>query len=294
MLHNTQKSGYFYLFPAFLVLALIILIPLLFGFVTSFMSWDWAAGEASKMSFIGLKNYNTMLHDKNFWLSIGRTIIITIIAIIVQFILGFSCALLLNQDIRFKWFFRTAFIFPLVVSDIVAALIWKMIFNPAWGPLNYYLGFLGLGSPNWLGDPSLVLPVAIIIDTWWQTGQLTIIFLAGLQGMDMEILEMSKVDGANYFQRLRLIIIPILKPVITVGLMFRSMDIIRIFAIIWGTTGGGPGRASEVAQLYIYREGVGRYLKMGYSATLSVTFTVIIIIVIMTFMKLIHRAEDKF
>jgi len=121
----------------------------------------------------------------------------------------------------------------------------------------------------------------MIVDTWWQTGNITILLLAGLQMLPKSPLEMALVDGASYWQKLRYIILPLLRPVILISLLFRTLDLVRVFSIMWGITEGGPGRASMVAQLYIYRQGMGRYLKMGYSASLAIIFASVVTIVIL-------------
>ncbi len=278
-----------YLLPGMVALTAIVVFPIGFGLYTSLTSWNWAAGAANSMTFIGLGNYGTMLHDTNFWNSIWRTLYFTVGAVAVEFVLGLGCALLLNMKTKGTAFFRTAFVFPLMVSDIVAALMWKMLLNPAMGHVNYYLGVIGLGAPNWIGDPHLVIITAILIDVWWQTGNITLILLAGLKSIPASHLEAAQVDGASAWQRLRFVIIPWLRPVIFVALVFRTIACLRVFTIMWGVTGGGPGRASEVAQLYIYKEGLGRLLKMGYSASLAITFSLIIVILIGAYIRRLGR-----
>lgn len=285
------KKGvlFLFIFPGILALTAIVIFPIIFGFYTSLSRWNWAAGEAGSMTFVGLQNYRKILHDAYFWNSIWRTVYFAIGAVGVQFLLGLGCALLLNQRVRGTVLFRPAFMFPLMVSDIVAALMWKMLLNPALGHVNYYLGALGLPTPNWIGDPHIVIPAAILVDTWWQTGFITLILLAGLKSIPEDLLEAARVDGASAWQRLRYVMLPCLSPVIFVALVFRTIACLRVFAIMWGITGGGPARASEVSQLYIYNQGLGRLLKMGYSAGLAIAFSAIIVVIIAVYIRRLGR-----
>lgn len=284
-----KKNPYFYVLPATIVLASLVIFPIGYGFLLSFIRWNWAAGEYSSPTLIGIANYIKILSDSYFWNSLWHTLYFTVGAVTIEFLLGFACALLLNQVIRGGAIFRALFIFPLMVSDIVAALMWKMLLNPALGHVNYYLNLFGLLSFNWLGDAKIVIPAAILIDTWWQTGNITLILLAGLKSLPRDPVEMATIDGASKWQVFQYITLPLLKPVILIALIFRTIDCLRVFAIIWGTTGGGPGRASEVTQLYLYLQGMGRLLKIGYSSALAIVFSGIVGIIIALYIYLLRR-----
>jgi multiple sugar transport system permease protein len=273
----TQRKwlGYIYMLPALAIAAGMILYPLLYGMYTSLFQWNWAAGIQNHI-FIGLGNYIQLLSDEYFWNALKNTLYFTALSLVFEFSLGLLCALLLYGKIKGALVFRTIMMFPLMVSDIVAALMWKMMLDPSGGIMNQMLAAVHLGTPNWLGDKLIVIPALALVDTWWQTGNITIILLAGLQSLSKEPLEMAEVDGANKFQLFIYLIWPQLIPYVKTALSFRLIDLLRVFSLAWAITGGGPVRASEVSQLYIYTQGMGKYLNIGYSISLALTFAAIV------------------
>ena len=289
--HNTKKVnqkkllGYLYMLPALLIAAIIILYPLLYGAYTSLFQWNWTAGMQNKV-FVGIQNYIKMFSDDYFWNAIKNTLLFTVISMTAELILGLAIALLLNSITKGSLVLRTVMMFPLMISDIVAALMWKMLLDPSSGVVNQILQIFHFGALNWLGDAHLVVPALSIVDTWWQTGNIVIILLAGLQSLPREPIEMAEVDGANGVQLFRFLIWPQLIPFVKIAVVFRLIDLMRVFALSWAITGGGPVRASEVAQLYIYKVGMGKYLDIGYSISLAFTFAVIVFLMILLMNKL--------
>ena len=278
--------GYLYLIPALLIAAVIILYPLLYGAYTSLFQWNWTAGMQNKV-FVGLQNYFQLFSDDYFWNAIKNTLLFTVISMTAELILGLAIALLLNSITKGSLVLRTVMMFPLMISDIVAALMWKMLLDPSSGVVNQMLQMLHLGTPNWLGDSRLVVPALAIVDIWWQTGNIVIILLAGLQSLPREPIEMAEVDGANGFQLFHYLIWPQLIPFVKTAVIFRLIDLMRVFALSWAITGGGPVRASEVAQLYIYKVGMGKYLDIGYSISLAFTFAIFVFLVVWLVNKLL-------
>jgi multiple sugar transport system permease protein len=284
--------GYLFVTPGMLIAAALILYPLLFGIFVSFHQWDWAKGQADSMVFIGLDNYARMLKDPYFWNALKNTVYFATIALVAELCLGLVCALLLHSITRGSLIFRTALIFPLMISDIVAAVVWKMLLDPSTGHINYFLSVLHLPTFNWLTDPKLVIPVVALVETWWNTGVVTLILLSGLQSLPTEPIEMARVDGASGLQIFWHITLPGLRPFIWTAVIFRTIDLLRVFAVVWGTTGGGPARASQVAQHYLYAQGIGSYLNIGYAASLAVTFAIFIGIVVSIYLRFAQGIED--
>jgi multiple sugar transport system permease protein len=282
---SKRLTPYVFLIPAIIVFGILTFQPIIFGTYISLNKWDWRTSQ-SKIEFIGLQNYAVALGEQRFWADLLHTFYFSAGAVAIEFFLGFGMALLLSQKIRGAAFFRSVFIFPLMISDIVAALMWKVMYDPTLGIINYILGLVRLPTPAWLSDPTTVMPAIIFIDAWWQTGNITLILLAGLLSLPKAPFEAAVVDGASKWQTFRHITLPIMKPIIIVALIFRTIDTLRVFAIVFGTSFGGPERMSEVMQLWIYLVGIGRFLDMGYAAAIAILFSLIILVVVLVYHRM--------
>lgn len=265
-----------FLLPAAAVLFLIAAYPVGFGVWAGFHQWNWALGQAENWTFIGFDNYAQLFANKAFWNSIRVTVTFTAIAVTLQLILGLGVALLLHHNVRASWFFRSAVVFPLMVSDIVAAVIFSTILDPNLGILNYALSVLGLPGPNWVGNPHLVIITLSLVDTWWQTGNIILILLAGMTSIPQDRVDMASIDGASGWRMFVHITLPALKPFILVALVFRTIDALRVFALAWAITKGGPLRATEVSQLYIFKQGIGGFYNMGYASAAAAVFAIFV------------------
>lgn len=285
--------GYLFTLPGLLVAGALILYPLLFGLYVSLNEWNWSSGQSAHMTFVGLQNYIDLIHDKLFWNALLNTFYFTGGALVVEMVIGTICALLLNSITVGSAFFRTILIFPLMISDIVAAIMWKMLLDPSLGFVNYMLSLVGMSGINWLSDAHLVIPAIVLVDAWWQTGVITLIILAGLQSLPEEPREIARVDGANSWQIFVHVTLPAITPFLWTAAIFRVIDLLRVFAIVWGTTGGGPARASQVAQHYIYAQGIGGYLHIGYSTSLAVTFAAFICIAVVVLLGLSRKGPSE-
>lgn len=168
-------------------------------------------------------------------------------------------------------------ILPLMVSGIAVSLIWKVMLDPTLGIVNYLLSLVGIPGPAWLGTVPTAMPSIIMIDTWWQTAFTFIILSSALKSLPAEPFEAARLEGATPFQTFRFVTLPMLKPVLITVIIFRTIDTLKVFDIIFGTTGGGPLRATESVQTLAYQTAFKSY-KFGESAAIAVVFSLIILV----------------
>ena len=281
---SRADRGTRFLIPLIVVLGLTSLYPTLYSVYMSFFDWNWG----TQFSFIGLDNYIELATSERFRISLWNTFVFTIGAVAVELILGMFLALVVNRLGRGAAAVRTLLLVPLMVSGIIVALIWKIILDPTIGPVNLVLRELGIPVLGFLGDPAMGMASIILIDVWWQTAFVFIVFSAGLQALPREPLEAAEVDGAGVFARLRYVMLPMLKPIILVIVLFRTIDALKVFAIIFGTTGGGPLTTTESVQVFAYRLAFKQQ-----AMSLSMAAMVIFAVIVLTIVVLIRRASRE-
>jgi multiple sugar transport system permease protein len=257
------------------------LYPTFYSLYMSFFDWDWG----KQFDFIGLGNYQALLGSERFHTALWNTFVFTVSAVFVELVLGMGLALVVDRLGRGAGIVRAILLVPLMVSGIVVALIWKILMDPTVGPIGLVLRQVGIGPLGFLGDPAMGMASIVLIDTWWQTAFVFIVLSAGLQALPREPQEAAEVDGASARQRLRYITLPMLKPIILVILLFRTIDCLKVFAIIFGTTGGGPLTTTESVQIVAYRTAF-KQQGMSLAMTMMVVFAVIVLSVVLVFQRL--------
>lgn len=254
--------------PATAVVFVLMVFPV---FYTGYMSLhSWFASSLTAPEFIGLQNFKrAFTQDERFRNAIWLTVYFTALATALQLVLGVSLALLLNRPFRGKGFFRSIFLMPMVATPVAIALVWMMMYNPTLGVMNYLVGLVGLGPYKWVSDVRFVIPALAMVDTWEWTPLITLITLAGLATLPLEPYESALIDGATPAQMFWRITLPLLRPTIVVALLFRSIDCLKTFDIIYVMTAGGPGFASETLNVYTFQVGLF-YFHIGYASSLLV------------------------
>ncbi|MEK7220833.1 MAG: sugar ABC transporter permease [candidate division NC10 bacterium] len=254
--------------PAAVVVFVLMVFPV---FYTVYMSLhSWFASSLTAPEFIGLQNFKrAFTQDERFRNAIWLTLYFTALATALQVVLGVSLALLLNRPFRGKGFFRSIFLLPMVATPVAIALVWMMMYNPTLGVMNYLVGLVGLGPYKWVSDVRFVIPALAVVDTWEWTPLITLITLAGLATLPLEPYESALIDGATPAQMFWRITLPLLRPTIMVALLFRSIDCLKTFDIIYVMTAGGPGFASETLNVYTFQVGLF-YFHIGYASSLLV------------------------
>lgn len=262
--------------PAFLALTLITLVPLLYTFRLSF--YDYKLSEkGSKDVFVGLQNYVTLFQDEQFLNSLFRTFVFMVCAVALEVIIGILLALALNAIPKVKRLFTSMILIPMMVAPLVIGLMFNFFINPQFGLYVWLVNTLHLPFPTVLTSDSLTaMTVVILMDVWEWAPYLGLVFLAGLQSISGEYYEAAMVDGASDRQIFRHITLPLMKPVLTVGILLRAMEAFKEFDKPYVLTGGGPGNATEVIDLYTYRQAFVSF-KFSYAAAICVVLFLILI-----------------
>lgn len=284
----TAKRDYFPLFliaPTVGCLFLIVIYPMLCSLYLSTTNFDLSSGE---QSFIGVENYLEILRDIEFFESLGITLTLTAVTVSGSFLIGFGLALILNRYTKGRAAILPLLLMPMMLTPVVIGLMWAMMYNADYGVFSYLLGVVGVERRSWTGDPSTALLSVIVTDIWQWTPFMMILLLSGLQSLPQEPYEASQIDGASKLQTVRFITLPMLMPIIMVAIIFRTLDAIKIFDIVYTLTAGGPGTATEVVSLFIYRTGF-RFFHMGYATTLSWVLLVVTIVISQIYIKLIRK-----
>ncbi len=269
--------------PAAVVVFVLMVFPV---FYTLYMSLhSWFASSLTAPEFIGLQNFKrAFTQDERFRNAIWLTLYFTVLATALQVVLGVTLALLLNRPFRGKGFFRSIFLLPMVATPVAIALVWMMMYNPTLGVMNYLVSLVGLGPYKWVSDARLVIPALAVVDTWEWTPLITLITLAGLATLPVEPYESAVIDGATPAQMFWRITLPLLRPTIMVALLFRSIDCLKTFDIIYVMTAGGPGFASETLNVYTFQVGLF-YFHIGYASSLLVILFALVLGVSLVLIK---------
>ncbi len=253
--------------PALAVLVLTTTAPLVYLAWTSLMrielAMPWLTG------FAGLANFEKMGADARFWHSLALTLVYTTSTVVLQVTIGLSLALLVLRIPKGQGIARVAAILPIVLAPVVVGLFWRtLVLAPDFGLVDLVTRALGLGSHNWLGDPQLALISVIAIHTWQWTPFAFLVLLASLASLPPDVYEAARIDRATPWQRFRHITLPLIRPAIVVVVIMRLMIALSAFAAIYAATGGGPGTATEILNLYAYRTSFAE-LNLGYGASLA-------------------------
>ena len=283
---------YWFILPAVILLIVLMLYPIITVIYYSFMDKVITVKESH---FVGFKNYKTILADPVFWISVKNTLVYTIISVFFHMIIGLAFALLLNTDLIpsfLKGLLRVCFIMPWVVTVTIVAILWRLILNPD-GILNYILSNMGLMSTKiaWLSEVKTAMPSLIFINIWSGYPYFMVTILAALQGIPKDYYEAATIDGCNGFEKFIYITLPQLKPVMLSIIMLDLIWTMRVFALVWSTTGGGPITATEVLGSYIYKKAYN-ILDFSTASAASVIILLMSIVLSIFYVKAQKVRED--
>jgi multiple sugar transport system permease protein len=274
--------------PALAVLLLTTTVPLVYlawtGLNRIDLSMPWLTG------FVGLDNFGKMGDDPRFWNSLWLTVVYTASTVVLQVVIGLSLALLVLQIPRGQGLLRVGAILPIVLAPVVVGLFWRtLVLSPDVGLVDMATRAMGLGSHNWLGDPQLALISVIAIHTWQWTPFAFLVLLATLSTLPPDVYEAARLDRASSWQRFVHITLPLIRPAIMMVVIMRMMTALSAFAAIFAATGGGPGSATEILNLYAYRTSFTE-LNLGYGASLAMVLLGITIVVSFFMFRLRRKA----
>ncbi|RKZ26940.1 sugar ABC transporter permease [bacterium] len=269
--------------PFLLPLVFVVSVFMLFPVIGTFWMSLWQDVSFLPRKFVGLSHYLRLFRDTGFWQSAAFTLLFTFVSVAVETMLGLFMALLVNEHFRFRGLMRAVMLLPWAIPSVIGARIWQLIYRYDYGLANYVLQKISGKVVNWLGSSTGAFLSLIIADVWRTTPFVAIILLAGLQVIPDEIYRQAKVDGATLFQRFFRITLPLLKPILIVAVLFRTIDALRVFDIIYVITGGGPGGATTSLSLYGYK-----YFLLGdfgYGSAISISLFLLALFIALLYIK---------
>jgi multiple sugar transport system permease protein len=277
--------GLSFILPNFMGFLILILIPVIFSLVLSFMEWD----GFNPMKFIMLENFITIFKDRVFRGAIWKTGYYSLFTVLLSLGASLGLAVLLNKKLMGKGFFRSAIFFPYVASIVAVSVVWNALFQKDFGPINGFLKMIGIAKPpGWTASVDWVIPALIIVSVWKNMGYFMIVYLAALQDIPYSLYEASTIDGANKRQQFFSITFPLLAPSTFFVLMMLTINSFKIFDLVYMMTEGGPGNASTMLSQYIYNQAFISWNYGKASAAAMILFLIVGTITVLQF-----RVEKK-
>ncbi|SDT34502.1 carbohydrate ABC transporter permease [Microlunatus soli] len=279
-----------FLAPAILLLGAVLAYPLLYTLRISVSDFDLASFAPSE--WVGADNYLDVLTDGNFGNSLIVTGIYLVISLPVQLALGFGIAFLINAEWRGRNVVRALFLVPMVVSPIVSGGIWKIMLDPLWGVISWFLGLFGIGTVDWFGSAGMAMISIVLIDTWRSVPLIVLIASAAMLTLPRDVFEAAAVDGADRWRTLTSISLPMLAPMIAATFVVRWLTAVKMFDVILATTNGGPGQSTNVVNLYVYRQAF-QLLRFGTSSAMAIIVLIITVALTFVFLWGSKKLEDR-
>ena len=271
--------------PALLVIAVFFFLPVVAALAMSLTDFDiYALADSRNLRLVGLQNYAQLLQTPLFWQAFGNTLYFVVVGVPLSITVSFGAALLLHSRVvKFQAFFRTALFAPVVTTLVAVAVIWRYLFHPHYGLLNYTLGLIGISPVDWLGDPRWAMPAIIVFAVWKNFGYNMIILLAGLQSIPEQLYEAARIDGASMWQQFRHVTLPMLAPIVTMVNILTIAGYFQLFAEPYVMTQGGPLQSTVSVLYFMYEEGF-KWWNLGSAS--AVAFVLFLFIFCVTAVQL--------
>ncbi|BBA34119.1 sugar ABC transporter permease [Methylocaldum marinum] len=279
------NPAFWFVAPALVLIAVFFFLPAAASLFLSFTDFDiYALGDLERLRFVALENYLRLLRDPLFWTALKNTLYFVLIGGPLSVAVSLGAALLVNHRlVRFKGLFRSLLFLPVVTTLVAIAVVWRYLYHPRHGFLNYLLGQFGLGPVDWLGDPDWAMPAIILMAIWKNFGFNMIIFIAGLQSIPTRLYEAAVIDGANAWRQFRHVTLPMLAPTFVFVTVITMIGYFQLFAEPYVMTQGGPANSTLSVALLMFQEGF-RWWNLGYAA--AVAFTLFLIVLAGTLLQL--------
>lgn len=274
------RAGWLLLSPALLLIGVFFVVPVVASLLLGFTDFDiYALADLDALRIIGLRNYQALLDSPLFWQALRNTCYFAFVGGPLSVAVSLAAALLVNaRATRFKAFFRSVLFMPFVTTLVAVAIVWRYLYHPEYGLLNWALSFIGLGPVDWLGSASWAMPSIILVAVWKGFGYNMLVFIAGLQSIPEDLYEAARLDGATGWQQFRYITLPMLRPTMLFVAIITMVGFFQLFAEPYVMTQGGPLRSTTSLVLLMYEEGF-RWWRMGYAAAVAVVLFLLILAV---------------
>jgi trehalose/maltose transport system permease protein len=271
-----------FLAPAAITLAIVTLYPILYVLWLSLQRYSLIAGPSR---FVGMDNFARLFGDARFWNALGNTAYFTALSVAAELLFGLAIALLLARAFAGRGALRAIVLLPWAIPTVVAARMWEWMYNGDFGVINYLLGT----DINWLGSPVWAIHAAIAMDVWKSTPFAALLLLAGRLTIAPELYQAARLDGAGSWALFHYVTLPLLRPLIFIVLIFRTIDAFRVFDAIYVLTGGGPANTTETLSIYAYKV-LFQGLEFGYGSALAVAVFVCVAAVTVVYVRLLRRS----
>jgi multiple sugar transport system permease protein len=287
-----RKTAYLLVLPAVVVILAITIFPLIYSFRMTFFNYFLSSGKPP--AFIGFNNWRDVFRDREFQGSLLITLKVVIPALLLEFLSGMVLAVLLNRKLVARGLIISLLAIPIMIAPAAAGLAFRLLYDPTYGPINEILAHLvgKLVQIDWLASKTIALYSIVLVDIWQQTPFIMLVLLAGLSAIPVDVYEAATIDGASRAQIFGRITLPLLRSVITVALLIRTIDLLKFFDLVFILTMGGPASSTETASFYTYLEGI-RFFRVGYAAALSYVLLILAILLASALLRAMRQQEQS-
>ncbi len=272
--------------PSLFVILIVCLFPLIYGIILSFFSYELALPVPIR--FVGIQNFIKLAKDATFWHSVFISMITVVFGAALQLVLGFGAALVLNKEFRGRSALVSILLIPTTIAPVVVGFVFRMILNDRFGPLNFFIRQIGLPPVPWLSNPKAAVAGIILGNGWEWFPFIMLVLLAGFQSISQELIDAAKVDGASDWRAFWSVTLPLMRPIIIVAVLIRAIEDLKLFDIIFVTTGGGPGIATTTMNMYAYQRGFS-FFSIGYASALSYAQLILTLVLIRALFKQLSK-----